>query len=270
MIDERLDAALHRLPTVDLARLEVIAPLQTRRDRKYLVPLADAIRLVELLPDDTRVLAIGAARSFRYASVYLDTPELTSYLAAARGRPDRWKVRVRSYLDTGASVVEVKRRDRRGRTVKVRRAQPAALGPNLDDGGRAFVAGCAGIGEQAAGLRPVLRTGYRRSTMLLPEGDRLTIDVGLCTSTIEGPRVALGGVAIIETKSQGAPCAADHALWRLGHRPVRVSKYCTSLAVLRPDLPSNRWTRALRWPWVVSDARATGGRAGSQVATAAR
>jgi hypothetical protein len=35
-------------------------------------------------------------------------------------------------------------------------------------------------------------------------------------------------------------------LWANGIRPARISKYCTSLAALRPELPSNRWSRSIR------------------------
>lgn len=250
-MSDGLDGALRRLPTVDLARLDVIAPLQARRDRKYLIPATHAVRLVELLPDEARVLAISEMRSFRYSSVYLDTPDLASYFAAARGRPGRWKVRVRSYIDTGGSVLEIKRRDRRGRTVKVRKAHPAALGERLDDAGREFLAGYSEIGEDAGRLRPVLRTAYRRSTLLLPDGDRVTVDIELCSTVVGRGQVRLAGMAIVETKSIRTTCSADRLLWRLGHRQVRMSKYCTTLAALRPELPANRWTRALRGPWIV-------------------
>jgi hypothetical protein len=250
--DERVDASLSRLPGVDLAHLDAVARLQTRRDRKYLLPVADTVRVLELLADSACVLTIADMRSFRYRSVYLDTPDLSSYLAAARGRPRRWKVRVRSYVDTGGSVLEVKRRDRRGRTVKVRRLNPAGLGDCLDDAARVFIAGCPEIGDQASRLRPVLETKYRRSTLLLPQGDRVTIDLGLCATAVDTSTVGLVGMAVVETKSQGSACSADRVLWSLGHRQVRVSKYGTSLAALFPDLPSNRWTRALQRPWMVA------------------
>ena len=249
MSHDPLSTAIRRLPTVSLAHLNVVAPLQTRRDRKYLLPIAGSVRLLELLAEDGRVLTVGDMRSFRYLSVYLDTPELSSYLAAARGRPRRWKVRVRSYVDTGGTVLEIKRRDRHGRTVKVRRDLRAGQGAHLDDAGREFIARCPEIGAAASCLQPVLETEYRRATLLLGDGGRVTIDVGLSATTIDGSNISLDGIAIVETKTVGAPCSADRALWQLGHREVRVSKYCTSLAALRPELPSNRWTRALGGPW---------------------
>ena len=51
---------------------------------------------------------------------------------------------------------------------------------------------------------------------------------------------------IVETKCEHHAGEMDRALWALGVRPSRVSKYCTSLAALNPDLPSNRWARTLR------------------------
>ena len=44
----------------------------------------------------------------------------------------------------------------------------------------------------------------------------------------------------------GRPGAVDRALWARGIRPTRLSKYATSLAVLRPDLPAHPWTRSIR------------------------
>ena len=60
-------------------------------------------------------------------------------------------------------------------------------------------------------------------------------------------------MAIVETKSVGAPSAADRALWAIGCRPIRISKFGTSLAVLDPELPANRWTRALGQPWTLGE-----------------
>jgi hypothetical protein len=37
----------------------------------------------------------------------------------------------------------------------------------------------------------------------------------------------------------------DRWLWQSGVRPVRISKYCTALAAMRPELPANKWHRTL-------------------------
>ena len=253
-IAELLAVRLGSLQPVDLGELEATAALLTRRDRKYVVPLETAAQLVERLGDAGRVLEIGGRRSFRYESVYFDTPQGASYLAAARRRSRRYKVRTRSYLDAGRCLLEVKTRDPRGRTVKERLEHPIELRDHLDPHGRAFVRRCPLIGDQDRILEPALTTRYARTTLLVgADPARVTIDTDVEARTPDGRLVVLVGMAIVETKSGGPPSAADRALWSLGRRPTRVSKYCTSLAALRPELPSNKWTQALRHPWSVSD-----------------
>lgn len=262
-----LGERLERLAAVDLASLDAAAALLLRRDRKYVVPLPVAARLVEAMAGSAAVLEIAGRRSFRYESVYFDTPDAASYLAAARRRPRRCKVRTRSYLDAGRCLLEVKTRDPRGRTVKARREHPIEARDRLDGAGRAFVGANPLVGRDVLALEPALTTAFARSTLLVADGAaapgangrdaagaaRLTIDTGLEARTPDGRLVVLVGMAIIETKTSGPPSAADRLLWELGQRPTRISKFCTSLAALRPDLPANRWTRALARPWLVAD-----------------
>jgi hypothetical protein len=250
LLDRRLDGPA----PVGLAELDATASLQVRRDRKYLVPVATAALLVERLGDAARALEIDGLRSFGYESVYYDTAELASYLAAARRRPHRFKVRTRMYLDSGRSLLELKTRDGRGRTVKERREHEAAAGTRLSAAELRFLAGHPEVDDAAGDLQPVLVNRYRRATLLLADGGRLTIDVGLAAATPDGLGVALCDTAVVETKSGGAPSLADRVLWGLGVRPARVSKFCTSLAAMRPELPANRWTQALRRPWITGSA----------------
>ena len=151
-------------------------------------------------------------------------------------------------------MLEIKTRDPRGRTVKERIEHPIGLRTGLDPEDRVFVGRCELIGPASRWLEPALTTRYTRATLLVGVGGaRVTVDGDLEALTPDGRLVALDGMAIVETKSPGPPSVADRVLWSLGYRPTRVSKFCTSLAALRPELPSNRWTRALRAPWVLGE-----------------
>lgn len=79
-------SALWRLNPIGLAQLNDRAALQTRVDRKYLLPVADAYALLGQVSADTRALKIDGRRVFAYESVYFDTPDLTSYLLARATR----------------------------------------------------------------------------------------------------------------------------------------------------------------------------------------
>jgi hypothetical protein len=243
-----LRAAVAALPTIQLVGLQGEASLLSRRERKYLVPISVAASLVEAVSSGALALQINGERSFTYQSIYFDTPGGQSYFAAARRRRRAFKVRTRTYVDAGDCVLEVKLRGSRGRTIKSRLDYPTASSGHLTAPGRNFIAQVLGTTEGSA-LEPTLTTTYQRSTLLLPGDARLTIDTGFSATTPSGERVSLEGFAIIESKSRSAPTAADRTLWRMGFRPMRISKFGTSLAAIDPTLPSNRWTRALRSPW---------------------
>jgi hypothetical protein len=229
---------------ISLNDIATIAELQTRRDRKYVVHPALVDQLIGDLRPGVRALEIEGRRDFGYESLYFDTPDLTSYRSAAHRRRLRFKVRHRLYVDDGSAMLEVKVRDGRGRTCKLRRPAESTDAHLLTDGGQAFVDGVVGAGT-ADGLVPMLTTRYRRATLVDPTGPaRLTIDRTVTCTDRSDATVSVAGV-VLETKTSGPPSRFDRWLWTHGIRPVRLSKYCTGLAALRPELPSNKWHRTL-------------------------
>lgn len=240
---------LAALDPVGLDDLVATAALQARVDRKYVVPVDRLADLLDGLEPGTRVLEIDGRRDFGYESVYFDTSDLHSYLLAAHRRRRRFKIRTRTYLDTGSCWLEVKTRGRRGMTVKHRTPHAMAHRDSLHTS-RDFAQQTLEREalDWAAGLdfRPTLTTRYRRATLLLPSSaSRATVDTGLGWVDDDGSVLRAPGVAIVETKTGSTPSSLDRRLWRCGHRPARISKYATGLAALNPDLPSGPWNRTL-------------------------
>ena len=233
------------LRPVTLAELEHRAGLLTRSDRKYLVT---PDRLEEVLgrwSPALHILDVDGRRHFAYESVYFDTPQLDSFLGAARSTRHRFKVRTRTYLDSGRCFLEVKVKNGRGQTVKQRIEHPADQCDRLTDDACAFVSEHVTSLASVHDLGPLLTTRYRRTTLV---GDdlRATIDVDLTCTRRDGAGVSFGDVAIVETKSTGRPSDVDRALWAAGVRPVACSKYALGLVALDPTLPRNKWHAALR------------------------
>jgi len=256
--------ATERLDTISLAELAERASLLTRVDRKYVVPASELAAMIEELADHARVLEIDGEQHFDYESVYFDTPEAASYLLAAHPRRRRFKARTRSYLNSGECYLEVKTKGARGTTAKQRLPYNFSERAELTAAGRDYVADAladAAVAPiSAARLTPVLTTRYSRTTLFLTEsGSRCTIDSALTwqrNGVVAGPdsersaqhphQLRFNDTVIVETKSAGAASEVDRILWRMGHRPQRISKFATGLAALRPELPRNRWTRVLR------------------------
>lgn len=241
------DGPLTALTPIPLDELVERAELLTRVDRKYVLPIAEARRLLRAVPSDTRILEIDGRREFGYRSTYLDTADRQSFFVAGRAHRRRWKVRTRSYVDTGGAWLEVKTRTSRDQNLKQRIEHPdAEMTAGLTADGQAFVGAIIGR-DIAPALRPVLVTGYRRSTLFLPaSASRVTIDVDLGWTALS-PRRDLDrpALAIVETKTGSTPSAVDRLLWQRGHRPARISKYGVGMAALHPDLPRLKWHRVL-------------------------
>lgn len=238
-------AICERLQPITLADTMEAADLQTRTDRKYVVDEAVLAALVRHLGDTVQVLDIDGLRRFGYQSVYFDSPDLQSYLAAARSRRNRWKVRTRTYLDSNHCVLEVKVKSGRGQTVKHRIDYATADRARLTDNGRAFVAELVDMPLAGRELQPVLTTSYRRTT-LVGDAVRLTVDADFECVRADGARTGMPGALIVETKSAGPATIADRLLWALGCRPVSFSKYAVGMAALDPSLPANKWNKVLR------------------------
>jgi hypothetical protein len=254
-------AGLHPLDGIGLDELVASAALLTRVDRKYVLAVDDATAVLDALArtGGARVLEIDGARQFGYESVYFDTPELASFRLTATRRRRRFKVRTRTYLDSGQSFLEVKTRAARGTTLKQRAEHagcPTALGPGAGFVARTLAAEGVPAADRLA-LEPGLVSRYRRTTLHLPGPDggaRATVDTGLAWELdVDGAgqagravTLAVPHLVVVETKGGSTPSALDRLLWRHGHRPERISKYGTGLALLRPDLPDGPWRRVIR------------------------
>lgn len=250
-----LAAATSRLAPISLEDVLATAELQTRVDRKYVVPLDLFVTALDRLEGELSALRIGGLQLFRYESVYFDTPALTTYRQHAHGRRRRVKVRTRAYLDSGECVLELKRVGGRGETVKERYPYRLAARHRLDEAAHTLVRDRLGGLGPAGPLRAVLTTAYDRATLVDPAGgNRVTCDVNL---RFDGPGRRFGPLddfVLVESKTVRADSPVDRVLRGLGVRPVSLSKYCVGMAVLDPGLPANRWNRELRthfgWvPW---------------------
>lgn len=232
---------------IGLGELIEVAELQVRVDRKYLVDRDDLASLLSDLGRELVVLEIGPDRQFDYESVYFDTPALPSYLGAARSRRRRFKVRTRTYLDSGQCMLEIKTREGDS-TVKRRFGYRADDRSRMTAEGRRLVEESGAVPVRAADLAPVLATRYLRATVLhWPTGARMTCDTGLRFEDFSG---LVGGIstdlAVVEVKSPGRTGPLDRRLWAAGYRPCPISKYGTGMAFLNPGLPANKWNRTLR------------------------
>jgi len=231
---------------VSLDEIDERARLVTRVCRKYLVPAESLPSILAGSGERLGILTIDGRDSFRYSSTYFDTPDLGSFLDHRQGRRRRYKVRVRTYVDTGTRLFEVKLKGARGLTDKVRTVHegPAHTLPRAS---RSFLD--SALDEYGLGAPPTLGpsavTDYRRATLVTLSGtERLTLDTEL-VGRRDGREVHMRpGVVLLEVKTRGGLTSTERRLHAHGFREVTFSKYAATLASLEPQLRGNRWARA--------------------------
>lgn len=243
------DPALAMFEPISLDDANGIAHLQTRVDRKYVVDEATLGQLLEAFAPTLRILEITGERSCDYRSTDFDTEDFALYRAAVQGRRRRYKVRSRSYGETGPCVLEVKAKGRRGANMKSRIDYCRCDHRAITSHGHDFIEEITGRHDLASALLAVLTTEYERSTLIDPTSrTRLTIDRRVrCTDETRGTAVL--DAIIVETKSARAPSSVDQWLWQHHVRPTKISKFGTGLAVIRPELPANKWNRIIARHW---------------------
>ncbi len=244
-------STLAGLPAVGLEELNTEAALQTRVDRKYVVPEGLAQELLATFDAEVRILEMDGSRCFAYDSVYFDTAQLDSYLLAAHGRRRRYKIRTRTYVDSAISFLEVKTEGAREATVKERIPYELS-GPRPADGrgpGLRQRNACRGH------WRCSRRTARARARDPVPPHHALSARIRQPGHHRFGCHLAAARRASLGPGRSGdrwrpSP-ARPPARWTgtsgpHGVRPSRISKFATGMAALNPRLPANRWNQTLR------------------------
>jgi hypothetical protein len=241
---EALERAVSHLAGIPLADVGS-AELLDRLDRKYLVPVESALTALRQA-QGYRVLEVSGHRLGRYRTQYYDTADLALYHAHHSGQLPRSKVRIRSYLDSGARYLEVKRRTNRGRTEKSRSPLPESEADLL---ARIEQVGSTGLdaGLATRPLSEALSVDFTRLTLVAVDAaERVTVDVGVTLSR-RGAVRSIPGVAVVEIKQrETGPSQFAEVLRSLGFREGALSKYCMGIALLEPAAKRNRFQPVLR------------------------
>ncbi|MBU6346993.1 MAG: polyphosphate polymerase domain-containing protein [Actinomycetales bacterium] len=212
-----------------------------RFDRKYFLRADHLDLLLGNKPDDYLILEIAEKKSFEYQTEYLDTPDLLCYRDHAQGKQRRAKVRIRTYLDSGLSRLEVKLRLGNWQSLKVA-AEGVKTFSNaqfsfVEDALQSHFSQSELLGR-VSDLQTTSLNTFTRCTLLSNSGlERITIDSAIST-LISDRRFSLAPeLFLVEVKSLKRNSQVASELLKHGHRAIRFSKYCAGLDMIQPDRP---------------------------------
>ncbi|MBO4466553.1 MAG: polyphosphate polymerase domain-containing protein, partial [Bacteroidales bacterium] len=199
------DASLEALGTISLDEMDSVK-LLNRTDTKYLTEEATLLRILQgAAAAGYRVLVTEGHRISPYSSVYYDTDGLRMFYDHHNRRLVRQKVRTRTYLNSGTSFLEIKRKNNHGRTKKKRTEIPQGEMMDFSKDARACEYLASHSWFTAGELSPVIETDFSRITLVNQAmTERLTIDTVLEFRNFRtGKKTDLQDAVIIELKQDG-------------------------------------------------------------------
>lgn len=231
---------------ISLAEMESVK-LMNRIDTKFVVPACLLPEMLRLAQADYYIQEIDGQRLAAYDTLYYDTPDLQIYIRHHDRQLRRQKIRVRTYIDSDLTFLEVKNKSNKGRTKKKRIVVQTNDLQNIDTDQREWLTGKAWY--DVATLQPQLHTRFERITLVnRAKTERLTIDTALRWENVQtGQTAALGDAVVVELKRDGnQPSGMLDILRSLRIKPLSMSKYCIGVALTNPTVKNNRFRPKLR------------------------
>lgn len=249
-----LNDILRTFDPISLDEMEGVK-LMNRIDTKYALPLRLLPAVLEAAKTAYYAQDIDGRRMATYSTTYYDTEGLDMYLRHHDRQLVRQKIRVRQYVDSDLTFLEIKRKNNKGRTKKKRISLPGTdlQGETIGYNKREMWSVADFIATKSRyrweELAPRLSTDFQRITLVNKQKtERLTIDLNLRWQNIRsGSRRTYPDLVIIELKRDGnVPSPMTGILLAERIHPLKISKYCIGTALTTPDLKQNRFKKKIR------------------------
>ncbi len=220
--------------------------LQNRTDTKYVFSSKQLPAVLSAIAPKYAVLHINNTPYQDYKTVYFDTSNDQMYIDHQNGKLNRYKVRHRTYLSTGAEFLEVKFKNNKRRTKKKRVSFPASA--PLTEASIFLEKNCP---YAATDLFPKTVVEYTRLTLVdLIHGERCTVDTNLMVTNYKtGEKADFSHICIIELKRDKCSSVSYMQSALLKNRIFKrgMSKYAIGTAVVYKNIKKNRFKKKLRY-----------------------
>lgn len=246
-----MDNIINKFEPITLSEMSSIK-LMNRTDTKFVTSLSKLNELLSMAVDEYKVQQTAGERIISYYTLYFDTPDNDMFMAHHNCHAVRQKLRIRSYVNSGCSFLEVKTKDNHRRTSKVRIAmndfimcapQNEILFGKHDEKSVSYDDFLLqNLRYPSVRMREKLENRFRRITLVNKfKTERLTIDIGLNFNNITtGCHANLNDTVVIELKRDGqAPSPILNMLMQLRIMPLGFSKYCIGQVLTDSSLKCN-------------------------------
>ena len=234
------------LPPITLEEMSGIK-LMNRTDTKFVATIEQLHAFLHAVHGQYYIQVKNGERLAFYHTTYFDTDDYKMYRMHHSGRQVREKIRVRTYMDTNDTFLEIKNKNNHGRTKKKRIIVGGVHTLHSEkENVVPFLSKVAWYRLEE--VSPVIENWFNRITLVnYGKTERLTIDFNLRFHHLKSDgRHELKRVAIIELKRDGnVPSPALDLLRETRIKRSGFSKYCIGSALTHSGLKRNNFKERL-------------------------
>lgn len=245
-MNDQITTLANKLPPISLEEMSGIK-LMNRTDTKYVATISQLLAFLQAVEGKYYIQEINGIRLASYHTTYFDTDDNEMYVMHHNGKLVREKIRVRTYVDSQITFLEVKNKNNHKRTNKKRITVDA-----VDSLSREQERVLPFLGKHAwytlDEIRPVIENRFNRITLVnFAKTERLTIDFNLrFHNLLTDEERKLEHVTIIELKRDGNVFSPSLDIFRkLRIHRSGFSKYCMGCALTNKNLKRNNFKERL-------------------------
>ena len=226
--------------------------LMNRTDTKFAFTVEKLINLLPVLKEHYAILEINETRTPHYESLYFDDDQFSFFRDHHNGKTDRFKVRIRKYVESNVLFLEIKHKFK-GRTDK-KRIPADNFNSELGEVQKKFLE--KHLNEEIE-LIPTMWNSFQRITLVhKTKNERVTLDFNIEFHYQNSER-KFEKLIIAELKQEALNRNSEFfSLMKKNQiRPYRLSKYCMgSIELYGEDkLKFNRFKKKLLYLKKIND-----------------
>jgi len=236
---ELIRNCLNSFQRVTLADLDKVK-LMNRTDSKFCLHISKLPEILDALQSEYLLLDIDGETLFNYDNTYFDTPDDKMFVCHQNGKSNRFKIRMRQYVESNLNFLEVKFKNNKGRTIKERIIKQEFI-PQFNEMENVFLDKVSPF--ETIILEPKIKNRFCRFTMVNNQfTERVTVDLDL-TFRNDEKEICLNKLVIIEIKQSKSsdPAKITRVLQSLKIKKQGFSKYCVGRSLLEKNLKKNNF-----------------------------
>lgn len=236
---DQLKLKINQFESVTLQQLDSVK-LMNRTDKKFCLHNSLLPSILEKIKSEYLILEIAGHKIFEYQNTYFDTADNSMFINHQNGKGNRFKIRIRNYVQTDDSFLEIKRKNNKKRTIK-KRISRDNFDQTFSHSENEFISSVSPY--TSIELLPRISSSFHRITLVNKEfSERVTIDL-LPSFTNGNKTVILENIIIIEVKQNKAnkPAYITQVLKENKVFNSGFSKYCVGRSLLEENIKKNNF-----------------------------